>query len=81
MLPTDAMPASHVRAGIARGERKLKRDPGNEQARNDVAALRAEYAATKLAEYIERVVAQAPPLSPEQRSKLAVLLLSAGAAA
>ena len=36
--------------------------------------LRAEFAALKLAEYIARVVAEAPPLTNEQRDRLALLL-------
>ena len=37
-------------------------------------AARRELAAEKLAAYIRRVVDEAPPLSPEQRDRLAVLL-------
>lgn len=33
-----------------------------------------DHAAAKLAQYIERVVDEAPPLTPEQRDRLAVLL-------
>lgn len=39
-----------------------------------VSAARADLAAAKLEEYIARVVATAPPLTVEQRDRLAVLL-------
>jgi hypothetical protein len=35
---------------------------------------RTEYAAERLAAYIEKIVAQAPPLTPAQRDRLALLL-------
>ncbi|GAA3667102.1 hypothetical protein FB459_1265 [Yimella lutea] len=35
---------------------------------------RRSYRAEKLAEHIAKVVAEAPPLTPEQRDRLAVLL-------
>lgn len=41
-----------------------------------VKAARADLQEAKLAEYIKQVVAQAPPLTTEQRSRLAVLLLA-----
>jgi hypothetical protein len=37
--------------------------------------LRRDLAAIQLEEYIEKIVAQAPPLSPQQRLKLASLLM------
>lgn len=39
-----------------------------------IAAARRDLAAAKLADYIERVVSEAPDLSTEQREKLAQLL-------
>lgn len=41
-----------------------------------VTAARAELREAKLADHIKSIVDDAPPLSPEQRSRLAVLLLS-----
>lgn len=40
--------------------------------------LRRDFAAAKLEDYISRVVAEAPPLTPEQRDRLALLLRSGG---
>lgn len=74
MLSTEATPPSHLRSGIARAEKKLKRDPQDLAAREELVQLRQKYAASKLEDYISRVVAAAPPLSDEQRSRLAVLL-------
>ncbi len=49
----------------------------------DVAKARREYAAQALADHIARVVSEAPPLTNEQRERLALLLRGAdrGAAA
>lgn len=40
---------------------------------------RRDLAAEKLAAYIEKVVSSAPPLTPDQRSRLAALLTSEAA--
>lgn len=45
-----------------------------------IAAARQELAAAKIEEYIAKVVAEAPPLSPEQRDRLAMLFHPAGGA-
>lgn len=42
--------------------------------------LARDFRAIRLAEHIRRVVDFAPPLSPEQRDRLAVLLRGAGSA-
>jgi hypothetical protein len=39
-----------------------------------IAKARRNLAAAKLDAYIQRVIAEAPPLTPEQRDRLAVLL-------
>lgn len=46
-----------------------------------VLETKRDLAAERIAAYVERVVAQAPPLSPEQRDRLALLLRGTGAAA
>lgn len=49
--------------------------------RNEPAAIEAarqELAAAKLASYVAKVVAEAPPLTPEQLDRVAVLLRPAG---
>ncbi len=46
----------------------------------DLIEARRDLAAERLAEHIERVVAAAPPLSREQRDRLALLLRSGSAA-
>lgn len=42
-----------------------------------VTAARQQLAVAKITEYIERVVAEAPPLTPEMRDRLALLLRGA----
>jgi hypothetical protein len=66
------------RASLARAERKAKRS-GDPADRESAQATRAEYAALKLAEFITRVVDEAPPLTNEQRDSLALLLRPGGA--
>ncbi len=46
----------------------------NPAAKATLAAARANLAAAKIEDYIEKVVAEAPPLTPAQRDKLALLL-------
>jgi hypothetical protein len=43
-------------------------------ARPDADQARRELAAERISAYIQRVLADAPPLTPEQRQRLAVLL-------
>lgn len=52
-----------------------KRDPNA-----DVSDLRAQLKAERLADYITRVVDSAPPLTPAQRDRLALLLRGGDAA-
>ncbi len=60
--------ARHERARVARAVRFHGPDaPQTIDARRDLAAA-------NLAAYIKRVVDQAPPLTPEQRDRLALLL-------
>jgi hypothetical protein len=66
------------RAAIARAEMKRLKHPGD-AADAEANALRSEYKAAKLAEAIKRVVDAAPPLSQEQRDRLAALLRSEAA--
>lgn len=55
----------------------LKRHHPAEPARATTAER--DLAAAKLAAYIDKVVAEAPPLTPAQRGRLAVLLRGGGA--
>jgi len=64
------------RAEIARAERRRHLHPDEP---DQTVALRRQYAAAKLADYIKRTVDAAPPLKPEERDRLA-LLLRGGAA-
>ena len=61
---------TNTRAKIAH---TLRVDPGA-----DVTDLRRQLRAERLAEHIEKIVAQAPPLANEQRERLAALLAPAG---
>lgn len=53
-----------------------KRHHPNDQ---KTAELTAQFKADRLARHIRRIVDSAPPLSPEQRDRLALLLRAAGA--
>jgi hypothetical protein len=46
-----------------------------------IADARRDLAAASLEEYISRIVAEAPPLTEDQRSRIAALLRSGGDAA
>ncbi len=50
-----------------------KRNPC-EANRATVDRLRGDYAEAKLADYVAKVVAEAPPLTPAQRDRVAALL-------
>lgn len=63
---------THTRSQIAH---TIKRNP-----HADVTELRQRLKAERLEDYIRRTVADAPPLTPEQRDRLALLLRSGGAA-
>jgi outer membrane protein assembly factor BamD (BamD/ComL family) len=63
-----------LRAAIARAGRVVRRNPDDREARETLARLRAEYHTVRLGEHIRRIVAEAPPLSDEQREGLALLL-------
>ncbi len=62
------------RADVARAERQKHLNPGDPERVEHASQLRRDYAAEKLADYVAKVVAQAPPLTPAQRDKIAVLL-------
>ena len=62
------------RAQIARASRTAQKRPDDAEARAHVEELRRAYAERKLTAYIARVVDAAPPLTPEQRDRLAALL-------
>lgn len=59
------------RADVARAERQKRLNPGDPER---VGELRRNYAAEKLAEYVAKVVAQAPPLTAAQQGRIAALL-------
>lgn len=42
---------------------------------------RGELAAAKIADYVEKIIAEAPPLTDEQRDRIAALLRAGGGAA
>ena len=62
---------THERAKVASLTRSRRPDDP------DLIAARANLKYERLADHIARVVAAAPPLTPEQRDKLAVLLAPA----
>lgn len=63
----------HKRATIAAKRRHHPNDPKTEE-------LAREFKADRLAQYIQKVVDEAPPLSAEQRGRLALLLQNPGGA-
>ena len=71
------MPEAHslkqMRADIARASKRTG-DPIS------AADKRRDYAAAKLEDYIRRIVDQAPPLTEDQRSRIAALLRGGEAA-
>ena len=66
-----------VRAHLASAEAKLRRSPADPEARRRVNELRAQYRALALEDHIREVVDSAPPLTPEARDRLAILLRGA----
>lgn len=80
MTVPNAKAAKQERAKLARKAGELKRNPDDLVAASELHRLRTEYRAARAAEYIERVVDAAPPLTNEQRCQLALLLAPRGAA-
>ncbi len=62
------------RAEIARAQRQVNLHPDQPERTERVLKLRRDYAAEKLAAYVNAVVAKAPPLTPAQRDRIAALL-------
>jgi hypothetical protein len=60
---------------VARAERRAQRRPGDADAQAEVVRLRQEFTEQKIVDYVERTVASGPPLRPEQRARIAVVLL------
>ena len=54
---------------------KIARAVRDHHPESEITALRRDLRAERLEEHVRRIVDQAPPLTPEQRSRLAVLLL------
>lgn len=71
MLPKSSNDLAVKRAAIARAARAAKHDPA-EASKAD--AARVDYRAAKLEDYITRALGECPPLSAEQRDRLALLL-------
>ena len=67
-------PVLVARSRVAVESKKIKRGSGSDP---KLAEAKRDLAEAKIAAYIERVVAEAPPLSGEQRDRL-VSLLRAG---
>lgn len=68
----DANPSKVLSARSRVGLAARRRDPVAET------AARQDLAAAKLEAYIAKIVAEAPPLSPEQRDRLAMLFRTVG---
>ena len=67
-MPAPSLSLAALRAKIARTQRvRGAKHP-------DTIAARQEYAEAQLAEYVERVVAAAPPLRPDQMRRIAAIL-------
>ncbi len=72
------MSVTRARSRVALEAKAAKNNP-EPSSHARLSDARRDLAEAKLAAYIQRVVDQAPPLSPEQRDRLAVLLRSGGA--
>ena len=76
------MPPDHdlvaCRTAIARAARAVRKRPDDMAALEKLGRVRQDYAEAQLAEHIQQVVAKAPPLSDEQRGRLAALLTASG---
>lgn len=70
-----ALPESlaQQRARVARAERHAQRSGD----RSGVDTVRRDYAAAKIADYVERIVESAPPLTTDQQARIAALLRGA----
>ena len=64
---------AQLRAGIARAERDSRRTGDT----SPTVDARREYAVAKIEDYVRRTVDAAPPLTDDQRHKLAQLLAAA----
>lgn len=73
-MTEDEQSLARLRAAIASASKVAKLNPGDDQFKVNVRTLRSEYAEKMLANRIKKVVATAPPLTPEQRDRLATLL-------
>lgn len=63
----------HAAVAVARAER-VRQTAASPDSEREVVEARRHLAETKLADYIERTLATAPPLTDEQRRRLARLL-------
>ena len=66
-----------ARAKVANESKKAKRNHQPVESSQSVQTARRELAEEKIAAYIAKTVAAAPPLSDEQRDRLAALLHNA----
>jgi len=71
-MPIAGSAEPQARARIARASRQYGRNSP------EVAQARRDHAAEKIAAYVARVVADAPPLTTDQRDRIARLLTPAG---
>jgi hypothetical protein len=71
-VPTTTPASRHKRAQLARESQRLK--PDNPK----LVELRREFVAERIAENVARALADAPPLTPEQRDRIAAILRAGG---
>jgi hypothetical protein len=76
---SDSLALAQLRAKHARAVMAYKRHP-SEATREAAEQLRGAYAEAKMADSIKRAVATWPPLTNEQRDRLAMLLRGGDAA-
>jgi hypothetical protein len=74
-------PRRRARAKYASAAANVARRPDDPIAAVEVRDARRDYYATALEDYIKKVVDLAPPLTPAQRDRLALLLRPGGDAA
>lgn len=68
------------RAKVASLTARASKSPEDPNVKADLEAARRDFYAEAIADYVQRVTAQAPPFTPEQRRRLSVLLSGGDAA-
>lgn len=66
--------STHIQTRVPKAKSRLAVGIRLQKGPEEIEAARADLAAAKLEAYVARVVAEAPPLSPDQIDRVAALL-------